>query len=53
VVRDWYILAKRLTKSSNGGFFLQLAAKAHKQLEGEVNALLQSLKSFASAIPKA
>jgi HPt (histidine-containing phosphotransfer) domain-containing protein len=32
---------------------LQLAAEALKQLEGEVNALLQSLKSFASAIPKA
>jgi two-component system sensor histidine kinase/response regulator len=32
---------------------LQLAAEVLKLLEGEVNALLQSLKSFASAVPKA
>jgi two-component system sensor histidine kinase/response regulator len=32
---------------------LQLAAEALKRLEVEVNLLLQSLKSFASAVPKA
>jgi two-component system, sensor histidine kinase and response regulator len=32
---------------------LQLAAEALKRLDGEINMLLQSLKSFASATPKA
>jgi two-component system sensor histidine kinase/response regulator len=32
---------------------LQLAAEALKRLEGEIKVLLQSLKSFTSAVPKA
>jgi two-component system, sensor histidine kinase and response regulator len=32
---------------------LQLAAEALKRLEGEINVLLQSLKSFTSTMPKA
>jgi signal transduction histidine kinase/CheY-like chemotaxis protein/HPt (histidine-containing phosphotransfer) domain-containing protein len=32
---------------------LQLAAEALKRLEGEIQVLLQSLKSFTSAVPKA